>query len=75
MDDIAVAHHVIFAFEAQFAGFFDFGVGTQRGEILEAHHFSADEPPRDIAMDAGGRLSAVAPRRSGQACASGSPAV
>ena len=54
VNDIAVTHHVIAAFEAQLAGFLDLEIRAQFGEILIADDFGANEPARDIAVDTAG---------------------
>ena len=63
MDHIAVAHHVVAAFEPELAGFFDLHVGLVDREVLVADNLSADESARDVGVDhAGGvegRLAAT----------------
>ena len=54
VDDVAVVHDVVTAFEAELAGFLDLEVGAQFGEILIADDLGANEAPGDIAMDAAG---------------------
>src|SRR6202030_1991714 len=54
VDHVAVAHHVVAAFESELAGLFDLHVGPVDRKILVADNFGADEPARDIGVDHAG---------------------
>ncbi len=55
-DDVAILDDVVFAFDAEFAGFAGFGKGAEGDEILVGDGFCGDESAFEIAVDDAGGL-------------------
>src|SRR5258706_4478807 len=57
MDDVAVLHGIVLAFEAELARLAAFGVAAVADEVVVGHNFGADEAALDVAVDLSGGLA------------------
>src|SRR5438094_7513264 len=63
VDNVAVLHDVILAFEPDLTAIAARGHRAARDQRIVADHFRANEPPRDVAVNlAGGELCGRVPR-------------
>src|SRR5215831_10871754 len=56
VNDVAVPHHVVLAFQAQLARLFDPGIRLEHGKVFVADYFGADESAGDITVNLARRL-------------------
>src|SRR6516162_5006871 len=51
VNNIAIAHHVVFALQPQLARLLDLGIRLEQREVFVADHFGADESACDVTMN------------------------